>query len=240
VSGSAGQLLASARSAKGKTLAEAAAATRIRLRHLEALEADRYGDLPAPIYVRGYLKTYAAYLGLDAEDLVERYDGGRARESGPLAIRPMSPLVAPGLIVTAPVAAIVAGLLLLAGVTAYAYRDLESLRPAPALPQPAATLLPATASGARFAAPPAPSPTPRSITVTITASDTVWIDVKVDGKPQFADSGKILQPGDTVTFSGVKVEVHSGKGVATLINVDGKDLGPLGGGVTSKTFTAQT
>jgi len=41
---------------------------------LQALESNRYEDLPAPIYVRGYLRAYARLLDLDAEVIVAEYD----------------------------------------------------------------------------------------------------------------------------------------------------------------------
>ena len=52
-----GSLLGEARRARGVTLEQVAAATRIRLRHLTALEEGRLTELPAPVYVRGYLRT---------------------------------------------------------------------------------------------------------------------------------------------------------------------------------------
>ena len=76
--------------------------------------------------------------------------------------------------------------------------------------------------------------------MTITVTDTTWIDVAVDGKPQYADSGKVLDPGATVTFTGLRVKVSTGKGLATLVTVNGRDLGAMGNGVITREYTAQT
>jgi cytoskeleton protein RodZ len=68
-----GDLLRKAREAKGVDLADAEEATRIRARYLEALE---YGDehsLPARVYVEGFVRNYAAYLGLSPQEVMARY-----------------------------------------------------------------------------------------------------------------------------------------------------------------------
>ena len=48
----------------------------------------------------------------------------------------------------------------------------------------------------------------------------------------------MLAAGDSVTFTGLKVKVTTGKGLATFVNVNGKDLGPMGNGVLSREYTA--
>ena len=70
-----GVWLRQAREAKGSTLEETAAATRIRARFLEALEA---GDFAAftggDVQVRGFLRIYARYLGLPLDEVLARYN----------------------------------------------------------------------------------------------------------------------------------------------------------------------
>ncbi len=61
-----GETLRAARQAKGTTLGQAEAATRIRSRHLQALEGEAWASLPDSLYVKGFLRSYARYLGLDA------------------------------------------------------------------------------------------------------------------------------------------------------------------------------
>jgi hypothetical protein len=60
-----GHLLERAR--QGVSLEEAERATRIRKDYLERLESDDYSAMPEPIYVRGFVKAYANYLGLDGD-----------------------------------------------------------------------------------------------------------------------------------------------------------------------------
>lgn len=68
-----GVLLHKTRKAQHKTLAEAAAVTRINPLFLQALEQDDYGKLPAEIFIRGFIKIYASYLGLAPEDTFKHY-----------------------------------------------------------------------------------------------------------------------------------------------------------------------
>jgi len=66
-----GKMLSEKRAERGLSLEEAAEATRIRIDYLAAIEKDALDfDLP-DIYRRGFLKTYAEYLGLDPQEAME-------------------------------------------------------------------------------------------------------------------------------------------------------------------------
>jgi cytoskeletal protein RodZ len=71
-----GETLQRARLARGVTLEEAERTTRISRRYLEALENENFGLLPAPVYARGFLRTYARYLGLEPVDLLPLFPVG--------------------------------------------------------------------------------------------------------------------------------------------------------------------
>jgi cytoskeletal protein RodZ len=71
-----GETLQRARLARGVTLEEAERTTRISRRYLEALENEKFGLLPAPVYARGFLRTYARYLGLEPADLLPLFPVG--------------------------------------------------------------------------------------------------------------------------------------------------------------------
>ena len=64
-----GPVLEKARKERGLTLEEVEHATKIRKRYLAGLEREDFGVLPDAVYVQGFLKTYANYLGLDGEEL---------------------------------------------------------------------------------------------------------------------------------------------------------------------------
>lgn len=64
-----GTTLRKAREELGVTLDDVEDETKIRKRYLVALEREDYESLPSSMYARGFLKTYANYLGLDGESL---------------------------------------------------------------------------------------------------------------------------------------------------------------------------
>jgi cytoskeletal protein RodZ len=229
-----GGLLAAKRGERGLSIQQAAAATRIRPDHLSALEADEPERLAAPVYAKGYLRTYATYLGLDPEPLVVMLPERPHEIRESLALRHLG-AARPRILFTAPAAA-GAGLFLLAGAFAvYAWRQVEAdQRPAPIPPAVLAAVSPPSTPV------PSPSPVPRPIVVGIRVTDMVWINVSVDGKPQYADAGKILQPGSEVYFTGLDVRITSGKAAATYISIDGRAMGTLGAGVATREFSSQT
>jgi cytoskeleton protein RodZ len=69
-----GSSLREARIRHGYELAEAEAATKIRTKYLNALEEERFEVLPAPTYVKGFLHSYAEFLGLDGQLYVDEYN----------------------------------------------------------------------------------------------------------------------------------------------------------------------
>jgi cytoskeleton protein RodZ len=68
-----GAILREARNRRKIDLEEVEAATRIRVRYLRAIENEEWEVLPGGVYTRGFIRTYAAYLGLDGERLAEDY-----------------------------------------------------------------------------------------------------------------------------------------------------------------------
>lgn len=65
-----GHRLAARRKEQGLSLEQAAEQTKIRTVYLQALEEDRYGDLPGAAYVTGFLRNYARLLEMDGQELV--------------------------------------------------------------------------------------------------------------------------------------------------------------------------
>lgn len=90
-----GSSLREARERQGLELSKIEGETRIRAKFLHALEDERFDHLPAPTYVRGFLRTYAGYLGLDAQRFVDEYNTRFAPEEEPRAAAPVR-IVRPG------------------------------------------------------------------------------------------------------------------------------------------------
>jgi cytoskeletal protein RodZ len=111
-------------------LAEVARETGIRREHLEYLENGEYTKLPADVYVRGFLRSYARFLGVDANGLLRLYERersiaknlGKEPEKHPSAVvrRPRrfsAFVVTPRIVVGAVVAVAVLG------IASYLYRE---------------------------------------------------------------------------------------------------------------------
>jgi cytoskeleton protein RodZ len=69
-----GNSLREARMRRGVDLAQAELATKIRGKYLRALEDEQFALLPAETYVKGFLRTYAEYLGLDGQLYVDEFN----------------------------------------------------------------------------------------------------------------------------------------------------------------------
>jgi len=75
------------RSRSGISLEQIAEETKISIRFLRAIEAERFEELPGGIFARSYIRQYAAAIGFDEEELLRRYrdavgENGDGRRSG--------------------------------------------------------------------------------------------------------------------------------------------------------------
>jgi cytoskeletal protein RodZ len=69
-----GRKLRKTREAKNLSLEHVESATHIRQRYLEAMEKGDFNALPSPLQVKGFLRSYAGFLGLNADELIEAFD----------------------------------------------------------------------------------------------------------------------------------------------------------------------
>jgi transcriptional regulator with XRE-family HTH domain len=90
-----GRALRKARESRGKSLEEASRELRIRTEYLQALEREAFDRLLGDVYVRGFLRSYAGYLGLDAEEILAVYNRSYGRHEATTApAGPVAPTVA--------------------------------------------------------------------------------------------------------------------------------------------------
>jgi transcriptional regulator with XRE-family HTH domain len=76
-----GQELKRERELRGISLKEIADSTKINIRFLRALEEDRFDMLPEKFFIRGIIRAYASYIGLDEQSVLNTYlEGLQARE----------------------------------------------------------------------------------------------------------------------------------------------------------------
>ncbi len=159
-------------------LREIADATNIGVRYLEALEENRFDILPAPVFARGFLRQYARYVGLDADEVVNSYLAAHGESAGvepaALPVRRRGREWVSGAILGLGV------LLLLAGVAALAI-FVERSGARVASPPPPLASPPAVAP-----LPPAISPEPAAnepqtpLLVTLDFEDDCWIEATID------------------------------------------------------------
>lgn len=84
------------REGKAITLAQIARITRVPEPSLRRLEAAEFDKLPADVFVRGFLRSYARCVGLDPDDVVERYVESRsARRERARTAAPVEPAAGP-------------------------------------------------------------------------------------------------------------------------------------------------
>ncbi len=222
----------SAREARGLTLSDVAEAIHIRSVYLNAIEQDDWPSIGAPVYVRGFLRTYARFLGIDAEAAVARFNETAPPERpsvttvGPVDERERT---GPSLWV---VAGTVVALLLVAFVGyewwQYAHGSPETATSeASAAPQPAPGV---AGSGPLSAASPPPSAVPsapgsrRQVAVRIV--ERSWVRVTVDGTTRLEG---IYPPGTSRTFAGSVADVRAGNAAGVAVGVDGRPPVPMGG-----------
>lgn len=196
-SGSFGDWLRRQREMREINLRDIADRTKISLRYLEAMEADRFDLLPAPIFAKGFLREYARYVGLSPDDVVNHYlsvhhpeelatdpkEDTRVRQR-PKSIDPGQPTVhrnwSYGLVLA------LLGVILLILVAVFVYfadRKREepvssSQAPPIAAPPPAPVVQPI--------APPAPEPR-APLEVSLEFTQNCWVEVVIDEKRRIAE-----------------------------------------------------
>jgi len=227
-----GQRFRVAREARGMSLSDVAERIRIRSVYLAAIEEENWSIIGAPVYVRGFLRTYARFLGLDPEEAVAAFNRaeGAPQQSGPPADEPEPGRGAPAW----------AGSVLLWGAATVAvlliafvvFTELTMRRgSAPAIvaasavpvgaspvatPQPTASTASTPAAGAADG--------PKSLALVLSAPS--WLRVTVDGNVSMEGT---FPAGTSKTFHGSSALVRIGNAGGVEIYVDGKDLGKLGG-----------
>jgi cytoskeletal protein RodZ len=245
-----GTTLRQAREERHLPLSEIEWATRIKADYLAALEAEEFDRLPGAAYARGFLRTYATYLGLDPEPLVAEYNasatgaGVIVSTRAAVRVRHSRFAVTPGLIagVALLLVLVVFAVYPKSRFDAYQASQAANVRPSPQLQL--ASPVPTPSTSPSPAASPSPSPCV-GVCVAVKLDADVWLRVQVDGKDSDKTGGgpvgKTFPAGTVLTFNGTQqVEVRSGKAVHTFLTVNGQDLGVMksteSGGVGDQTF----
>jgi cytoskeletal protein RodZ len=251
-----GEYLKREREYRSISLEEISLKTKIRKNILRGLEEDRLGSLSSPVFVKGYLKAYAGYVGLDPNEVVLRYEASLKPQEEPRVKKPAeeTPRQWSLKYVVLPVS-----ILLLLGILLYmtlqkpmrietTVEPQEVREPATAsLPQAESkdtppseevetiSQIPSPGKEAFLPVPPvhpsrqsaiSPPEPPRGIELEITALEDTWIQIQID----LAPSREIfLRPGEVFSRRGQKnIEMKIGNAGGLRILHNGKDVGRLG------------
>lgn len=192
-----GEELRREREIRGISLKEIADATKISKRFLEAIEKNDHRTLPAPVFTRGFVREYARYLGLNVEEMVNRYNFASAGDErvekphmhpvNPAPVRDISPRPQPKRGIPPAYARVDRNILLLlliaAAFGAVAYWAVLNKRIG--LPQNEAEAVPPVVSSPVR---PRPVPAPAkpaddsTLRLTVEVTNNSWVTLEADGK----------------------------------------------------------
>jgi len=219
--GTLGQLLRGARESLGIELRDAAQQTRISHNYLQALEEEDFSKLPGEVFVKGFLKNYGKFLGLDESEVLKRYEELRRpgsaqqvpataaeKEETEPAIEPKEKktLIEPFIWA--------AGIVVMIGIFFFT-----------ALPRRHAPETPGTFTKApEGSLEPAPvlTPKPEKLYLEVIALESTWILVRTDNSPQ---KKAILREGESLIWSADERFLLSyGSAGAVKLLLDGQEL----------------
>ncbi len=228
-----GERLRNAREARGLTLAAAETLTRIRVAYLQALEDEQFDLLPASVYARGFLRTYAVALGLDPDELTEAYPAAFDTPAQPPVFSslpaeiPIHPAAPPS---RARRIAVTVGAVALLIISVLGYIGLQQMRqfaqPIPPKSPPAAVAepprpAPPVAQVTAPAPPPAPPGVPEGgVELIVQASGTSWLLVLADGEEAFQG---LIREGDVKVWRArERLTIRVGNTAAVSLRANGQ------------------
>ncbi len=224
-----GNSLREARLRQGLDLARVEDDTKIRAKYLQGLEDERFEILPSETYVKGFLRTYAEYLGLDGQLYVDEFNSRFAAAEEPLVAsapprRQRRRASESSFVVVA-----------LAGIVAVAVLVVVAFTLGSDEPRTASRLGEAPTTSAETApppqAPPAAGPTaPRLARVVLTAArGDCWVAVR-RGRPdgELLFSGTMFR-GETKRFSARRLYLEFGDAPSENLSVrlNGRRIGTV-------------
>jgi len=241
-----GEELKREREIRGISLKEIADATKISRRFLDAIERNDHKTLPAPVFTRGFVREYARYLGLSAEEIVNRYNyaavgDDRIEKSLHLDRLTPSPVMTDGPSVPAPkkgippwyaridrnVIVLVLIVAALASVVYWAYQRKRNQTEAPGVESSVTPVAPVSdPRPTQTAAAPAP-PDDNTLRLEIEATGNSWMDIEADGKGVISE---VLRAGENRTFEaneGFRVD-SIGNPAAVNLKLNGVPIPTLG------------
>lgn len=207
-----GRRLREARSKRGWSLQQISERTRITVKHLQALEQGNVSGMPAPVYIRGFVRGYAKALDLSEEEMLRSLDeAGILPATVPivtdLAAEPASwrphsrTLGLTGAVLAGGIALGfgIRGFVRFMGSTGDSAVPASPFAAAPAAPKPRATADDGLATAGAMIAAPAGARLPDTVVVSVTAIQECWVEAQTDARRAH---NEILKRGETRSWQG--------------------------------------
>lgn len=219
-----------AREARHLSLSDVSDQIHIRAVYLESIEAED-PSFAAPVYVRGFIRTYARFLGLDPEAAVAHFRVAPA-EAGHRGHETAFGKAAPARARNGPspwlwIAGIAAALLVaFVGYKYYEFQQSGAVTPVAVVGVASPSPAPIPVASVIAEAQPAksvPSTLERTLQVHVTQDS--WMSVKIDGSSQLVG---IVKAGTTKAFHGKSADIRAGNAGGVELTVNGKILGKMG------------
>ncbi|MEA3560317.1 MAG: DUF4115 domain-containing protein [Candidatus Omnitrophota bacterium] len=234
-----GKYLKKARQKKNISLQDVASQTRIHHSVLENLEAGNFENLPSPMYVKGFLKRYAEYLGLKSAPLIDRYLETHPKNSKQDLVLPCEKISKSSLTKFAGWGIAGAGLVIIFLAVFFIIKLLFFHRPAADLIAPVKITTTRMRESSKTPVPPAALAQKKNIskkavifntseplTLQAVAEDDLWLEVISDNKLLFQG---ILPKGSRETWkAGSRFRLQIGNAGALELTLNDKLLGMLG------------
>jgi|ERR1700693_5045271 len=232
-----------AREARHLSLSDVSEQLHIRSVYLQSIEDEDWASIAAPVYVRGFVRTYARFLGLDPEEAAARYEEliGYTPRVTSVASYPSGQVTrtsGPSIWVW------LAGGAALALVAFVAYNYIQFRQSTGATAQ-VGTRSPVPRPSAPETAPPTdlPPPVPKPAhagspavgMLVVRSRQDSWLQVTVDGVEKFK---AVLPAGAEKVYRGKTATIRAGNAGGLDLLVNGKDVGSLGaaGDVVERSF----
>jgi len=236
-----GEAFRAAREARNLSLSDVAEQIHIRSVYLQAIEEENWSAIVAPVYVRGFIRTYARFLGIDPQSAIEGFNGMAGEPGPPPPIPATITRTSRGPSILLWIAAATAAVLV--GLVAYNYFDLQrsdhtSSSDVAGVTSPGAAASPGASAEAGAAVPLATAEalaTPKPAALSVRIVERSWLRIVVDGDNKMEG---IFAPGTVRQFEGKVAIVRAGNAAGVDVIVHGKDQGTLGapGDVVEKTY----
>ena len=228
-----GRYLKREREIRNISLREVSKNTKVKEHLLKAIEDDQYASLPSPTYVKGFLLSYAKYIGLDPNDVLLRYESSlRGKQiTGPEAPPEKK------ILWNIKYLWIVGGVILVSLFVSYflflhpSKPPIESIseKPKAEEPLPSPPQITGTTS----------TPEEQPFSLQLKAVEETWLRIQINGQPEHEMT---LKPGEATSHQALK-RIHLVVGNAGGVNIifKGKSLERFGksGEVVNLIFTPQ-